>query len=79
MVKFSREQQSYHSDLHRKKMDPTVRKNMKHLIKMFETRHNTGGEQDIAEIEAIVQETQEAYNLALGITILHCKNSLAVY
>lgn len=52
---------------------------MKHLIKMFETRHNTGGEQDIAEIEAIVQETQEAYNLALGITILHCKNSLAVY
>ncbi|CAB3240841.1 unnamed protein product [Arctia plantaginis] len=47
-------------------MDPKVRKNMKHLIKMFESRVNTEEVQDNAEIQAIVQETQEAYNLALG-------------
>lgn len=49
-------------------MDENSRKNMKHLIKMFE-RIDTEGEH-AADIREISQMTEEAFNTALGIILL---------
>lgn len=51
-------------------MDGNTRRNMKHLIEIFESRVNTGEEEDaadIADIEEDTTATREAYNLAMGI------------
>lgn len=50
-------------------MDENTRKNMKHLIKMFEARVDKEGE-DAADVREISQMTEEAFNTALGI-VLH--------
>lgn len=48
------------------KMDRNTRKNLKHLIGMFEARVNTAEEGDVADIGDIAEITREAYNLAIG-------------
>ncbi|KAJ8736233.1 hypothetical protein PYW08_006889 [Mythimna loreyi] len=46
-------------------MDKNTRKNMKHLIKMFEARVDRE-EEDAADVREISQMTEEAFNTALG-------------
>ena len=63
-------------------MDENTKKNMKHLIKMFEKRvDNEGG--DAADVREISRITQEAFNTALGIVpsivcLMDCKRNLTL-